>query len=169
MQSVVTIRLAGGGELRVGCRPCGDFTVRLEGEGSGGRDAAEGILPGGTLRRAARALARLAGFAEARSGREPEVAVPSLHLNGTGECALRQQYSDALSALSKASAALRATAPSGRDYYPQGDGALRRAEDEHEDRMERLESVRDELLAISLAIRPRKAAASATETAAAQA
>lgn len=53
-----------------------------------------------------------------------------------------------MDALFKAQAALAECAPNGRDYYPLGAGAINRASLEHAERVCKLESVREELMAI---------------------
>lgn len=48
--------------------------------------------------------------------------------------------------------ALANAAPNGRDYYPQGPGALKQAQEEHQNRMARLRSVYAELQQLAEAI-----------------
>lgn len=74
---------------------------------------------------------------------------PTLHLNGTSRNALAEGYQAALDALNAAVSALEATAPNGRDYYPQGDGALTEASREHLDRITALNKVRAEIYELS--------------------
>jgi hypothetical protein len=72
---------------------------------------------------------------------------PTVHRNGTAPETLIDDYLDAANAVYAAMEALAKTAPHGRDYYPQEDpGALKRATQEHCMRLERLSSVRRELL-----------------------
>ena len=78
--------------------------------------------------------------------------VPSIHLNGTPQDRLPEQAMEAAGAVGAAVEKLAATAPNGRDYYPQGDGAVSEALSEHYDRLSRLESVRRELEDLALAI-----------------
>lgn len=73
------------------------------------------------------------------------IAVPTVHLNGTGREALERQYFEAAKATTKALQALREAAPNERDYYVQGSDAFKRARREHEDRVARMESVKEEL------------------------
>lgn len=73
------------------------------------------------------------------------VAVPTVHLNGTGKEALERQYYEAAKATTRALQALREAAPNERGYYVQGSDAFRRARREHEDRVARMESVKEEL------------------------
>ena len=67
MQSVILIPLLEGGSLRFAVNRSGAVKVSLECEGTGGRDTAEGAMNPATLRRAARSLERLAGFAESKA------------------------------------------------------------------------------------------------------
>ncbi len=78
--------------------------------------------------------------------------IPTIHLNGTGADALVDQLADATTALLDAERVLHAAAPNARDYYPQGPDAFRLATQEHVSRLERLRSVRLELVTICEAI-----------------
>jgi len=80
------------------------------------------------------------------------VRVPTIHLNGTSKEALLEQVVAAQAAVCAALHALREAWPNGRDYYPQGPGALREAEAEMNSRCARLDSVDRELGALALAI-----------------
>lgn len=71
--------------------------------------------------------------------------LPTIHLNGTSKTALFDGYMAAVSAVYAASEALAEAAPNARDYYPQGDGAFKQAQDEHNVRMMKLNSVLFEL------------------------
>lgn len=51
--------------------------------------------------------------------------LPSIHLNGTAGADLLAGYREAHEALTRAITAVSAAAPHGRDYYPQGDDAIR--------------------------------------------
>jgi hypothetical protein len=73
---------------------------------------------------------------------------PTIHLNGTSKGALFEALSNACAAIREAEKALIETAPNARDYYPQGDGAYRKASDEYISRLERLGMVRCELYEI---------------------
>lgn len=73
------------------------------------------------------------------------LAIPSVHANGTSKGALIQQLSDAWDALEAARTALRQAAPNGRDYYPQGPDAIEQATAQHLDRLRRIDGVQDEL------------------------
>ena len=73
------------------------------------------------------------------------LTAPSVHLNGTGKDSLLKGYLDAISALQTAMSALRATHPNGRDYYVQSDSAIHAAMFQHRQRVERVQSVIDQL------------------------
>ena len=78
---------------------------------------------------------------------------PTLHLNGTAGADLQSLQTDAMLALSDAIKALQAAGPNGRDYYVQRDvTAFAQAQQQHEDRLARLEAVQADLVAIAEAI-----------------
>lgn len=75
-----------------------------------------------------------------------DLAVPTVHLNGSGARLLMDQYSKALVALRAAKEALSNTAPHMRDYYVQREpGGYDKARSEHIVRLACLEQVEDEL------------------------
>lgn len=74
--------------------------------------------------------------------------IPTVHLNGTGKEELAEQVLHAGSMLRLAITAMESAAPNGRDYYPQGPDAIREAQEEHRDRVRRVQAVRDELCAM---------------------
>jgi hypothetical protein len=80
------------------------------------------------------------------------LTLPTIHTNGTGKAQLIEALCDAGAALRAAIAALADTAPNGRDYYPQGDGALRAALQAHESRVQRVGEVRREIAELAEAI-----------------
>lgn len=80
------------------------------------------------------------------------VSIPTIHLNGTSRESLVSDLLDALQALEEAERALQHTCPNGRDYYPQGPGAITEAMRQHTARMGKLYEVRQELSAIAEAI-----------------
>jgi len=82
------------------------------------------------------------------------LTLPTIYLNGTSKAELFETIFKALDAIAEAQIAVQATAPNGRDYYPQGDMAIRRALSEHVDRLQRLQSVYDELHAIAEYVQP---------------
>lgn len=71
--------------------------------------------------------------------------LPTIHLNGTSAEELYKQVDTAYDAIQLAYKRLREAAPNGRDYYPQGPREIYQAENEHFDRLKRLESIQDEL------------------------
>tara|TARA_R110000868_G_C10772357_1_gene754803 strand:+ start:156 stop:578 length:423 start_codon:yes stop_codon:yes gene_type:complete len=78
---------------------------------------------------------------------------PTIHLNGTSGADLLSQTVDAMLALSDAIKALRAAGPNGRDYYVQQDvTAFAQAQQQHWDRIAKLEAVLADLVAISESI-----------------
>ncbi len=70
---------------------------------------------------------------------------PTVHLNGTSAERLIDGYVAADNALRSAERALEESAPNGRDYYPQGDGAIGQAIKEHVARVEKLRAIRAEI------------------------
>ena len=82
------------------------------------------------------------------------LTLPTVHLNGTSRTDLFNAISVALDALAEARVALQATAPNGRDYYPQGEMAIRQATAEHVARLRMLETVYAELYAVAEHVQP---------------
>jgi hypothetical protein len=80
------------------------------------------------------------------------VQLPTIHLNGTSRERLVEQLCEASAALDAAYEALKRAAPNGRDYYPQGPAAMEAAEREHRDRMARVDAVKQEVDALTIAI-----------------
>lgn len=78
--------------------------------------------------------------------------IPTLHLNGTSKERLILDLCTASDALDSAYLALKQTAPNGRDYYPQGPEALSLATRDHMDRLRRLDMIKKEVDALTLAI-----------------
>ncbi len=70
---------------------------------------------------------------------------PTVHLNGTAREELVRQYEAAVDGLRLALAGLRDAEPHARDYYPQGDGALKEAQREHASRIDRVRAVLSEI------------------------
>lgn len=66
---------------------------------------------------------------------------PTIHLNGSSPETLAEGYRTVRYALEGAYNALSATAPHGRDYYPQGPDALRAATGEHAERLRAIEAL----------------------------
>jgi hypothetical protein len=73
---------------------------------------------------------------------------PTVHLNGTSKLELKMAYENAANAVFYALDMLVKTAPHGRDYYPQGEQAIRDAVREHSLRAKKLREVLDELQTI---------------------
>lgn len=74
--------------------------------------------------------------------------IPTCHLNGTTRGALENQLDAAHNAINAAINKLIDASPNGRDYYHQGPDAYAKARAEHESRLARLVSVRDEVMEI---------------------
>lgn len=81
-----------------------------------------------------------------------DLAVPTIHLNGTSKKALIEDLEKAVHALRAAVKAVAEASPNARDYYLQGHGAFPRATKEHASRLERVQSVEKELMTIWEAI-----------------
>lgn len=75
--------------------------------------------------------------------------LPIIHLNGTSGDVLIEQLSNASNALRIAINALMDAAPNQRDYYPLGNEAWKRAKNEFDSRVDRLTSVRQELVELA--------------------
>jgi hypothetical protein len=79
--------------------------------------------------------------------------LPTIHLNGTAGADLQDQITDAMLALHTAIKALQAAGPNGRDYYVQQDvTAFAQAQQQHWDRLAKLEAVQVDLVAIAESI-----------------
>lgn len=84
---------------------------------------------------------------------QPErLTVPTIHNNGTSADELIETLCTASNALNDAYNALKQTAPNGRDFYPQGNDALRRATEEHTSRLNRLDEIKQEIDELTQAI-----------------
>lgn len=81
-----------------------------------------------------------------------QIITPTIHLNGTIATRLLEPLSAAFDKLEEAYAALKETAPNGRDYYVQGDHAMGRAVNEHMKRLARIDAVKAEVEMLILAI-----------------
>jgi len=71
--------------------------------------------------------------------------VPTVHLNGTASEDLIEQLCDVSRALAEAIAVMQKAAPNGRDYYPQGPEAIKKALAEHAARLEMVDAVQREI------------------------
>ena len=70
---------------------------------------------------------------------------PTIHLNGSSRARLVEDYKAASTSLRGAMDLLALTGPNGRDYYPQGDDAIKEATAEHVDRLRRLAAIKGEI------------------------
>jgi hypothetical protein len=77
---------------------------------------------------------------------------PTIHLNGTAKSDLFNPLLQAIAAVRLARRAVADTAPNGRDYYPQGPGAITAALAEHSARLDKLTEVLKELEEIAEAV-----------------
>jgi len=80
------------------------------------------------------------------------VLKPTIHLNGTNGEELLKACRDAGEAIHEAVGRVLAMAPNGRDYYPQGPGALKIASDGHRAMIQSLEAVLAEVDALAIEI-----------------
>lgn len=78
--------------------------------------------------------------------------LPTIHLNGTSKERLVEDLCEASNAIDAAYDKLKQCGPNGRDYYPQGPEAMERAQAEHFSRLKRLDAVKKEVDALTLAI-----------------
>ena len=79
--------------------------------------------------------------------------IPTIHANGTSKERLLEALLMASQALDLAYQSIKQTAPNGRDYYPQqGNDALQQAQQEHMNRLRKVDEVKAELDAIIVAI-----------------
>ena len=69
------------------------------------------------------------------------LALPTIHLNGTGAKSLVDEYHAVYQAIDKASEALVAATCNARDFYPQGDTAWQQAQDERAEMLSKLAEV----------------------------
>lgn len=80
------------------------------------------------------------------------MTIPTVHLNGTAKDRLIETLCAASNALDAAYEALKEAAPNGRDYYPQGPGAMEAAQNEHMARLRAVDAVKGEIDRLMLAI-----------------
>lgn len=71
--------------------------------------------------------------------------LPTIHLNGTHPRDLLADLMDAMAAVRTALHTVTKAGPNGRDYYPQGSGAIHIAMEEHEQRLAHLRTVLTDL------------------------
>lgn len=72
---------------------------------------------------------------------DADTQFPLIHLNGSSPDDLVDAATNALTALHAAHAAMQATAPNGRDYYPLGETAAYYASIQHRARMRTVEDL----------------------------
>ena len=82
-----------------------------------------------------------------------KIIAPAVHLNGTDRTGLVEQYTKALEAVNSAVNAMSTVYPHGRDYYILEPGSYGVASEQHNARVRKLVSVRDELFEILKAVR----------------
>jgi len=80
------------------------------------------------------------------------IMVPTIHINGTSRADLLAGIVNAMDALHAAEIALAGAYPNGRDYYPQGPGAITEATAQHVARQRAINRVRADLAEIAEAI-----------------
>jgi hypothetical protein len=78
--------------------------------------------------------------------------LPTIHLNGSSQISMVESLCMTSAALETALMALKQTAPNNRDYYPQGREAYETALQEHISRMYRLNSLKNEVDELAIAI-----------------
>ncbi len=74
---------------------------------------------------------------------------PVIHMNGTSAEQLLEGYAEMIYALNDALSAMHRNGPNGRDYYPNGDDSLLRAQREHKARIDAVTTVWKELSQIA--------------------
>lgn len=77
---------------------------------------------------------------------------PMIHLNGTSRETLIDQHKLAIDKIEEALQALEGCAPNARDYYLYSFPALKAAESDHVNRVEKLKNVKSELITMLDAI-----------------
>jgi hypothetical protein len=90
-------------------------------------------------------------------GSKTPLEVPTIHLKGTSKEVLITQHIIALSALRACDDALAMMSPHGRDYYPQVQGAIMRAVEQHQERRRKIHEIIMEIEAIVVEIDRQKA------------
>jgi hypothetical protein len=78
-----------------------------------------------------------------------DIALPTIHLNGTSAQALFDANLTAMQAVEHAIDTLAQAAPNGRDFYVQGPDAFARARHEHQERQRLLNRIAMELAQIA--------------------
>lgn len=73
-----------------------------------------------------------------------DLAIPTIHPNGTPHERLVEQLSNAVHALDDALKAIAEAEPNGRDFYPQGPDAIGHALEQHRQRLRAVHQVRND-------------------------
>lgn len=82
-----------------------------------------------------------------------KLAIPTIHLNGTGRDNLEREYAEALDAVSHAQQVVAKITVHGRDYYPQRDNhAFNQAQEQHLRHLRDLQEIHDDLTNILIGI-----------------
>ena len=79
------------------------------------------------------------------AGAKPPLSLPVCHLNGSGKKNLMDAREAIWDALETAADRLRAGAPNGRDYYPDGPAAMEAALEQHRWRLAVLREIQADL------------------------
>lgn len=80
------------------------------------------------------------------------IPMPTVHLNGTSQSELLDQFRAVYDALETVETAMRLASPHGRDYYVQEPGALAAAVASHTDRVSTIDNMRQEYFAAAVSI-----------------
>jgi len=73
------------------------------------------------------------------------IQIPVIHLNGTSKQELLRLYDDAFTKLESAYQSVKQAAPNGRDYYIISPSAILGAQNDHQNWLRLIDSVKDEL------------------------
>lgn len=82
---------------------------------------------------------------KAPGGERRDYVLPTIHSNGSNPESLRNDYTAARNAVEEAIRAIGRVDLNARDYYPQGNGAYKKAQEQMVDQLQHLSTVRDEL------------------------
>lgn len=77
---------------------------------------------------------------------------PTIHLNGDSQKNLLSEATDAMHAINDARAALCRITINGRNFYPQGPGALEDAADQFAALLQRFDAIREEVEQYAIAV-----------------
>ena len=87
----------------------------------------------------------MVGKMSAKDKKMQDTIIPIIHLNGTSKESLLDGYVEVYKALKFSVDKLYDAAPNGRDYYIYGEGAFEKARKQHEDRVNKLKLVMNEI------------------------